>query len=103
MAGATSREYRTSVHTKYLVIDDDRESEEIEHVGEVRPDFGRSVLPNALGVKSIRLTKPVFSKYTVGSRHRRKHALELQPVIRDCLESVALGRDIATSSTSIVI
>ena len=44
-----------AVHAKYLVVDDDREGEEVEHVGEVVPDVGVAVLAVALGVEAVGL------------------------------------------------
>lgn len=43
------------MHTEDLVVDHNAEGEEVEHVGEVVPDVGVSVLPRALSVEPIRL------------------------------------------------
>lgn len=43
------------MHTEYLVIDHYTEGEEVEHVCEVVPDIGISVLASALGVETVRL------------------------------------------------
>jgi hypothetical protein len=43
------------VHAEDLVVDHSREREEVEHVGEVRPDMRRPVLAHALGVEAVRL------------------------------------------------
>ena len=41
--------------TEDLVVNDHGEREEVEHVCEVRPDMGRSILSHTLGVEPIRL------------------------------------------------
>lgn len=44
-----------AVHAEDLVVDDDGEGEEVEHVGEVVPDVGVAVLAGALGVEAVGL------------------------------------------------
>ena len=46
---------QAAVHAEYLVVDDDREGEEVEHVGEVVPDVGVAVFAIAFGVEAIGL------------------------------------------------
>lgn len=47
----------TSVDAEYPVVDDDREGEEVEHVGEVLPHGRAAVFPHAFRVESVRLRK----------------------------------------------
>ena len=47
---------KASVNAEYLVVDDNAQGKEVEHVGEVMPDVGIAVLSCAFGVKSIRLS-----------------------------------------------
>lgn len=44
-----------AVHTKDLVVDDDGEGEEVEHVGEVVPDIGVAVFAVAFSVETVGL------------------------------------------------
>lgn len=46
---------QAAVHAEDLVVDDDRERQEVEHVGEVVPHVGVAVLARALGVEAVRL------------------------------------------------
>ena len=46
---------QAAVHAEDLVVDDDREGEEVEHVGEVVPDVGVAVFAVALGVEAVGL------------------------------------------------
>ena len=46
------------VHAEDLVVDDDAEGEEVEHVGEVVPHVGVAVLAVALGVEAVGLRHP---------------------------------------------
>lgn len=41
--------------TEDLVVDDHGKGKEVEHVGEVCPDVGRSIFSHTLGVEPIRL------------------------------------------------
>ena len=41
--------------TEDLVVNDHGEGKEVEHVGEVCPDVGRSIFSHTLGVEPIRL------------------------------------------------
>lgn len=41
--------------TENLIVDDDAQGKEIEHIGEVMPDICVSVLPGAFCVKAVRL------------------------------------------------
>jgi len=43
------------MHAEDLVVDDHWEGEEVEHIGEVRPDMGGVVLSNAFRVETVRL------------------------------------------------
>lgn len=43
------------MHTEDLVVDDDAEGEEVEHVGEVVPDVGVAVFASAFGVEAVGL------------------------------------------------
>ena len=43
------------MNTENLVINDNTQSEEIEHVGKVMPDIGVTVFSGALGIEAIRL------------------------------------------------
>lgn len=49
------RRREAAVDAEDLVVDDDGEGEEVEHVGEVLPHVGGSVLSHALGVEPVRL------------------------------------------------
>ena len=46
---------KTTVDTKYLVINDNTQSKEIEHIGKVVPDIGVAVFSGTLGIEAIRL------------------------------------------------
>ena len=46
---------KTAMYTEYLVVDDDAQSEEVEHVGEVVPYVGVAVLSGTLGVEAVGL------------------------------------------------
>lgn len=46
----------TSVDAEYPVVDDDREGEEVEHVGKVLPHGRAAVFPHAFRVESVRLS-----------------------------------------------
>ena len=46
---------QAAVHAEYLVVDDDGEGEEVEHVGEVVPDVGVAVFAVAFGVEAVGL------------------------------------------------
>lgn len=46
---------QAAVHAEDLVVDDDREGEEVEHVGEVVPDVGVPVLARAFRVEAVGL------------------------------------------------
>lgn len=46
---------QAAVHAEDLVVDDDRERQEVEHVGEVVPHVGVAVLARAFGVEAVRL------------------------------------------------
>lgn len=46
---------QAAVHAEDLVVDDDRQRQEVEHVGEVVPHVGVAVLARALGVEAVRL------------------------------------------------
>ena len=41
--------------TEYLVIDNNTQGQEVEHIGEVMPDIGVAVLAGALCIKTIGL------------------------------------------------
>lgn len=43
------------MHAEYLVVDNDGEGEEIEHVGEVVPDVRIAVFAVAFGVETVGL------------------------------------------------
>jgi len=43
------------VHAEYLVVDDDRQRQEIEHVSKVMPYICIAVFSRALGVEAVRL------------------------------------------------
>ena len=43
------------MHAEDLVVDDNAEREEVEHVGEIVPDIGVAVLARAFGVETIGL------------------------------------------------
>ena len=45
----------TSVHTEYPIVDDDRKGEEVEHVCEIGPHVGASVLAHAFRVEAVSL------------------------------------------------
>jgi 1,4-dihydroxy-2-naphthoyl-CoA synthase len=45
----------TSVNAEYSIVNYHRKSEEIKHVGEVRPDVRRAVFPHTFCVESISL------------------------------------------------
>lgn len=49
------KSHLTAMNTENLIVNDDRQSEEVEHVREICPDMGSSILPDALRVESIRL------------------------------------------------
>merc|ERR1711939_697884 len=49
------RRREASVNAEYPVVDDDRESEKVEHVGEVLPDRWASILPHAFRVEAVGL------------------------------------------------
>ena len=44
LVNRVDRRRQATMHAKDLVVDDDRERQEIEHVGEVVPDVGVAVL-----------------------------------------------------------
>lgn len=46
---------QAAVDAEYLVVDDDGERQEVEHVREVVPDVGVAVFARALGVEAIGL------------------------------------------------
>ena len=46
---------QAAVHAENLVVDDDGEGEEVEHVGEVVPDVGVAVFAVAFGVEAVGL------------------------------------------------
>lgn len=46
---------QAAVDAKDLVVDDDRQRQEVEHVGEVVPNVCIAVLPRTLGVETVRL------------------------------------------------
>lgn len=56
LVDAVYRGRETAVNAEYPIVDDDGQSEEIEHVGEVRPDGGAAVLPDAFGVEAVCLS-----------------------------------------------
>lgn len=41
--------------TKYLIVDNDGQCKEVEHVGEVGPDVTGTILADTFSVKAIRL------------------------------------------------
>jgi hypothetical protein len=45
----------TSMNTKDLIVDDNTQSEKVEHVCEVVPHVGVPVFPRAFRIKSVRL------------------------------------------------
>ena len=47
------RRAETTVDAEYGVVDDDREGEEIEHVGEILPDGGCAVFSGTFKVESV--------------------------------------------------
>jgi len=62
----------TSVHTKYLVINNNTQSEKVKHVCEIVPDIGIAIFPRTFGVKAIglgdaaRLVVASYQMHTVG-------------------------------------
>ena len=43
------------MYAEYPIIDDNGQCQEVEHIGEVGPNMGRSVFPYAFCIESIRL------------------------------------------------
>lgn len=43
----------TSMHAEDLVVDDNTQGEEVEHVGKIMPDIGIAVFPRTFGVESV--------------------------------------------------
>ena len=41
---------------KYLVVNHDRQRQEVKHVGKVRPDMRRPVLPHTFRIEPVCLT-----------------------------------------------
>lgn len=54
-----SADVPTAVHAEDLVVDHDRQREEVEHVREVRPHMRRAVLAHAFRVEPVCLQKEV--------------------------------------------
>jgi hypothetical protein len=46
---------RTSVNTKYLVINDHAQGQKVEHVGKIMPNIRIPIFPRAFGIEPIRL------------------------------------------------
>jgi hypothetical protein len=44
------------MNAKYSVIDHDGQRQEVEHVREVGPDSGRTILPHAFCIETVRLS-----------------------------------------------
>src|ERR1051326_9615302 len=63
---------KTAVDAEYLVVDDDRERQEVKHVGEVVPYVGIPVFPAAFSIEAVRLgdaaglVVPADEMYAVG-------------------------------------
>jgi len=53
LVDGVDRGRKASVYTKDSIVDDDGESEVVEHIGEVGPYARRAVFPNTLGVEAI--------------------------------------------------
>ena len=51
-----NRGRKATVYAKYLIVDDNAQSKEIEHVGEVVPNVGVAILARALGIEAVRLS-----------------------------------------------
>lgn len=43
------------MYTEDLIVDDNRQRQKVEHVGEIVPDIRIAVLSGALGVEAVRL------------------------------------------------
>ena len=50
------------MHAEDLVVDDDGEREEVEHVREVRPHMRRAILAHALRVEAVRLSSGIIHR-----------------------------------------
>jgi hypothetical protein len=55
LVDGVNRGRQAAVHAEDLIVDDDGQGEEVEHVGEVVPHVGVAVLARALGVEAVRL------------------------------------------------
>lgn len=55
LVDAVDARAQPAVHAEDLVVDDDGEGEEVEHIGEVVPHIGVAVLAVALGVEAVGL------------------------------------------------
>lgn len=55
LINAVNARAQTTVHTENLIIDHHRKSEEIEHIGEVMPNIGITILAVAFSVEAVRL------------------------------------------------
>lgn len=55
LVDGVDRGRQAAVHAEDLVVDDDRQGQEVEHVGEVVPHVGVAVLARALGVEAVGL------------------------------------------------
>ena len=54
------------MNAEYLIIDNHRQRQKVEHIGEVRPDMGRTIFSNTFRIESIRL---LGADKRVGSMH----------------------------------
>lgn len=84
---------RTAVDAEDAVVDDDRQRQKVEHVGEVGPNGSRAVLALALGVESVRLPVGAREEQAGGqswrarakpSRSSRRSSCPLPPISSAC-------------------
>lgn len=74
LVDAVDARAQPAVHAEDLVVDDDGEGEEVEHVGEVVPDVGVAVLAVALGVEAVGLRHPAGLVVAPDQVHARRVA-----------------------------
>ena len=77
----------TSVDAEYPVVDDDREGEEVEHVGKVLPHGRAAVFPHAFRIEPVRLTEKKKRGGKTGIRFpsvSRSNASPIRPHLCDC-------------------
>ena len=74
LVDAVDARAQAAVHAEDLVVDDDGEGEEVEHVGEVVPDVGVAVLAVAFGVEAVGLRHTAGLVVAADQVHARRVA-----------------------------